>query len=326
MASSEESDSLNNVPVSEIFVKLWRSFVASEKGSSEALAPEECVKLCKTLIPTLDYLNPEANMGTHEDYSTGELELLLLPCIMAFFEDRSATTDISQRKDCIVRITLLYKFYLKIFRQLHIKLPDGKVLNEDSDDDDDDDVEHTPEYIRNKAVANFQMQRNLFEKIEAQSSYEQDSDATRRDRALNMLRYWYYRSQREIDIVRKELKLLSMGPSAVVQPASTTRAPNTEVPLFDVSASNLRIVRESLRQHVFGLGYPSAPTLTPQEWFDDKMKKEAQHSHPVQQPKKEPRPDDSDAEAEEERRQYNIRMDSWKDEHRRGEGNTYRRG
>lgn len=93
------------------------------------------------------------------------------------------------------------------------------------------------------------------------------------------------------------------------------------------------IAKNEQQKKVFGMGYPSLPTYSVDEWYDSMAKtgkfgtmeklnvqriEEVEENEIVEIPK-----DENDSE---EARQKRIAMDEWKDWHRRGEGNTYGKG
>lgn len=88
------------------------------------------------------------------------------------------------------------------------------------------------------------------------------------------------------------------------------------------------ITKTETQKKVFGLGYPSVPIYTVDEWFDQMQKKNGFGNFPTYTIDNETNSsneeeDDNDSEAQ---RQKNIQSDEWKDDHRRGWGNTYNKG
>uniref|UniRef100_A0A1I8BP96 TAP42 domain-containing protein n=1 Tax=Meloidogyne hapla TaxID=6305 RepID=A0A1I8BP96_MELHA len=87
------------------------------------------------------------------------------------------------------------------------------------------------------------------------------------------------------------------------------------------------LTRTEQQKKVFGLGYPSIPTVSVDEWFDEMQKtggfgnigsnkRQTIQSHN----------DESSDEDDETKRQSKIRMDEWKDINPRGWGNTLNKG
>lgn len=83
---------------------------------------------------------------------------------------------------------------------------------------------------------------------------------------------------------------------------------------------------------MFGLGYPSIPTYTVDEWFEE-MSKTGHFAGLSQKPKtvtitgdEEEERVESDEDESEEARQKRIRWDEFRDANPRGSGNTYNKG
>jgi immunoglobulin-binding protein 1 len=88
------------------------------------------------------------------------------------------------------------------------------------------------------------------------------------------------------------------------------------------------LTRTQQQKKVFGMGYPSIPMVSVDEWFEEMQKtggfgnlgsskRTIDHSH------NETSSDDDDYET---KRQSRIRMDEWKDINPRGWGNTLNKG
>ena len=95
------------------------------------------------------------------------------------------------------------------------------------------------------------------------------------------------------------------------------------------------IARNAQQKQVFGLGYPSIPTVTVDEWFDQMQKsggfgkasssgnKGKMDTFTINEVRKDSEDEDEEDEA---KRQAKMRMDEWKDVNPRGWGNTYNKG
>jgi len=88
------------------------------------------------------------------------------------------------------------------------------------------------------------------------------------------------------------------------------------------------LTRTEQQKKVFGLGYPSIPTVSVDEWFDE-MKKTGgfgnigSNKRQIIQSHNDEHSDEDDDET---KRQSKIRMDEWKDINPRGWGNTLNKG
>lgn len=101
------------------------------------------------------------------------------------------------------------------------------------------------------------------------------------------------------------------------------------------------ITRDAAQKAVYGAGYPSLPTMTVAEFYEERVasgifpdaSKQQDNSLQSQYNRNEAETDEKEKEEkdaledqdDETLLQRNRAMDDWKDEHRRGEGNRYNR-
>ncbi|XP_063680026.1 immunoglobulin-binding protein 1-like [Bolinopsis microptera] len=84
------------------------------------------------------------------------------------------------------------------------------------------------------------------------------------------------------------------------------------------------LVKSELQKRVFGAGYPSLPTMTLDEFYDEEMVRMAAEAERQLNEPKPVEPEDPDEETEESLGKARA-WDEWKDTHRRGEGNRHNR-
>lgn len=105
------------------------------------------------------------------------------------------------------------------------------------------------------------------------------------------------------------------------------------------------LTRDKLQKQVFGMGYPSLPSMTVEEWYDDQVASgllpspdqsrsqmaKAMNAHDpeaqrAEEEAKSAADDERGEEEEEEARRKKMEWDEWKDDHRRGWGNRKNMG
>jgi immunoglobulin-binding protein 1 len=168
-----------------------------------------------------------------------------------------------------------------------------------------------------------------------------DDESVQRDLVMKKLQLWCIKSTRNLDLLSRELQILAHRRKLVAEgktgPAEGEfKSYNQFIHLFSEPKQPLKtfvIPKADERKKVFGMGYPSAPTQTVNEWYDHMVEKGRMPgpSAPTTQTitadqKSDGEIDDDDEETEEQGRQKRISKDDYLDSHRKGWGNTYGKG
>ncbi|XP_018519981.1 immunoglobulin-binding protein 1 [Lates calcarifer] len=156
-------------------------------------------------------------------------------------------------------------------------------------------------------------------------------DEVSRDFYLLNIRRWVTVCLEEIESIDQEVEILKkmdvLKHSAAKQPAQPVRPP----------MKPFILTKDALQAQVFGAGYPSLPTMTVDDWYEQHRKHGALPDQGI--PRKVAVEDESDAkEREEEEKEKKAEQDDeesllkarnwddWKDTHRRGYGNRQNMG
>ncbi|KAM9834863.1 immunoglobulin-binding protein 1 isoform X1 [Syngnathus typhle] len=158
----------------------------------------------------------------------------------------------------------------------------------------------------------------------------QADDETSRDFYLLNVRKWVILCLDEVQSIDQEMEILkSMDQMQLgaAQPAKLSRPPMRPFIL----------TKDAMQAQVFGAGYPSLPTMTVDDWYDQHKKHGVLPDQGV--PRRGVAEDDTDAkEREEEEKEKQTendddeslmkarKWDEWKDDHRRGYGNRQNMG
>ncbi|XP_077388059.1 immunoglobulin-binding protein 1 [Festucalex cinctus] len=158
----------------------------------------------------------------------------------------------------------------------------------------------------------------------------QADDETSRDFYLLNVRKWVILCLDEVQSIDQEMQILkSMDQMQLgaAQPAKPSRPP----------MKPFILTKDAMQAQVLGAGYPSLPTMTVDDWYDQHKKHGVLPDHGV--PRRVAVDEDTDAkereEEEKERQAENDdedslmkarKWDDWKDDHRRGYGNRQNMG
>ncbi|CAK9303380.1 unnamed protein product [Gordionus sp. m RMFG-2023] len=186
---------------------------------------------------------------------------------------------------------------------------------------------NNPDNIRNEKIANYKLQQNYdlelenLEKLIKSSAYKLTEDGYNdilKNYYIKLIEKFANQSQNELNLINLEIKVIEDNKSGTIHKNETIHIPpktQSYIPLINQ--------RTKLKDKVFGKGYPSLPTMTPAEWYDDKMERECAHAtHSSHSPEPQKAPENVEEESLKQKREY----DDWKDTHRRGWGNTYNMG
>ncbi|XP_072252370.1 immunoglobulin-binding protein 1 [Leuresthes tenuis] len=159
----------------------------------------------------------------------------------------------------------------------------------------------------------------------------QADDEVSRDFYLLNVRRWITVCLEEIESIDQEVEILRnmdvLKQGAAKQPTQQGRHP----------MKPFILTRDAVQAQVFGAGYPSLPTMTVDDWYEQHTKREVLPEQGI--PKRVVVEEDTDAtDREEEEREKKVEndeeeslqkarnWDDWKDDHRRGYGNRQNMG
>ncbi|CAF1022234.1 unnamed protein product [Adineta steineri] len=149
-------------------------------------------------------------------------------------------------------------------------------------------------------------------------------DEIKRQLYTEQIKWWIKQSEEDILALKDEIKLLQFSKDPLPQNSNVQTVKSTnKLPIdgpFTLVTTKDRLYKEAIG----GAGYPSLPTMTVQEFYDDLSKTQSQQ--PVSTPKPAPLSDEYLNEIDDSTHRQNVRiMDEYKDDNPRGSGNRYNR-
>lgn len=167
------------------------------------------------------------------------------------------------------------------------------------------------------------LEENLM-KLKLARKREED-ESTLREILIVQMRLWAIKAMKHLELIGEELEILEHMEkirSGQIAECAPQKVPNKPLNTFIIA-------KTEAQKKVFGLGYPSIPSYTVDEWFDQMNK--IGHFSGMKKPvtisgqENEENPD-SDEDDSEEARQKKMKWDEFKDDNPRGSGNTYNKG
>ncbi|VDK47502.1 unnamed protein product [Anisakis simplex] len=254
---------------------------------------------------------------TVEDIPTASLQYLLLPSYLA-----TAIQNIIVEPEQRVEALDQAKIYLRDFleRLLSYEII-GFVLPWLKEDEDAEEVQTKmrskpdPAEVRTKKLQRHQQKKEMesnLEKLKAERSLNSDDDSVLRELLMTRLRLFALKAFSELEQIDEERPLAEHMMRIRSGEISHSKEAKKPVP----SKPPIIITRDALQKKVFGLGYPSIPTLTVDEWYNDMMKHGRfgdMQKGPSNQQNALENDDEDDEKTEDERRARAQQWDEYKD-------------
>lgn len=291
----------------------------------------QCEEKLKNLTKEVSARALFSSNESFEELPTSSLNYLFLPLYLA-----EVTQSIIVEPEDRLRILDHSKIYLRDFlERLKSYGIIGFSLPWISDDDQNNEEMNKarqgfdPSKQRKIKVQRFQQEKELTElvkSIESELYLNADDDSLMRELVLYRLRLGALKALNDLDRIDEERPLAKHMLDLRTGQANTL--PKRQ-PMRPAQAPFI-ITRDEAQKKVFGRGYPSLPTMTVDEWYDDMMKKGRFGTLNAGTSEVEPPSNvvnDETAEDEEEGERARLqKWDEYKDYHRRGWGNMQNKG
>uniref|UniRef100_A0A914DCH5 TAP42-like protein n=1 Tax=Acrobeloides nanus TaxID=290746 RepID=A0A914DCH5_9BILA len=335
---SADSDNVwDEEKIDEKFRFSERVIEEAEKDASSAKTQENlrtCVDKLQQLSKQIDQLALFSTNDQIEELPTNSLQYLLVPAYLAFAIE-NINSGIEKRATYLKAAQLHYRAYLErllIYDIIAFKLPWVKTDENDLDSESTSSApprREDPSMRRTGKVERLKQEKALelnLAKLKAARKREED-ESTLREILIVQMRLWAIKTMKQLDLIDDELKILEHMEK--IRSGEIQAEPTTAQKPASKSLNTFIIAKSEAQKKVFGLGYPSIPTVTVDEWFDQMQK--TGHFSGLNKPitikgqEDEEKPD-SDEDDSEEARQKKMRWDEFKDDNMRGTGNTYNKG
>lgn len=187
---------------------------------------------------------------------------------------------------------------------------------------------------------------------EARRKKETLAEEEERKYWLDSIEDWTNKAVDDLKSLQEERDILAFMAERSAGKTTTTAtavdsAPPSKKPGNPFAGRPFILTRDAIQRQVFGMGYPSLPTMTVEEWYEEQaaagllptpdqsrvqMSEAMKANDPeVRQAEEERKQAEEDVKAErdddeDEERRKKIEWDEWKDDHRRGWGNRKNMG
>ncbi|KAL0281263.1 UNVERIFIED_CONTAM: hypothetical protein PYX00_002299 [Menopon gallinae] len=339
-----------NRTLSEMFddaMDVYESINKSEEETSSSnyqMNVRKCISLCEKATNLINLAGLFSSNETIEEIPSENLKYLLLPALLGSLVLKLQSSD---RLNNLETAEIYFKDFIKRLQDYEmIKQERIPVLEEENEDAPRkqmnlDDLARE----RNEKIRKYKEQKELEKELDRLKSLMKNcDDETCRQYYLTCLKSYMNKALEEINCIRQEKPLakhlaeVREGKTYV----STEAKDHLQNKYIVKPLRPVIITRNEIQKKVFGAGYPSLPTMTVDEFYRERV---AEGIFPAQgssysktlQELSDPEVAKKEEEKEEIRKEREVecddadylnkarQMDDFKDDHRRGWGNTMNR-
>ncbi|NWV75721.1 IGBP1 protein, partial [Dasyornis broadbenti] len=320
--------------------RLWDELEASTEPSSGAPAVQDKVRQgldalqrAAAMVAQLELFSENEEL---EEIASADLKFMLLPALLGALTLKQV--DLSRRMEHLESAREHFLHFLKLCRNYGLgsfQLPLGTSSKEGAGSPPAPRDPIQPNLVamamsRTAKIERYKQKKELENKLASMSSSVESGTADEeqiREFYILQIQKWIGTSLEEIESIDQELVILRSRDAARQAPAGShgpsrpARAP----------MKPFILTRDAAQARVFGAGYPGLPTMTVDDWYEQRRRQGIvstpqrapgavdEESQKQQLEKKE---EEDDEEALQKARDW----DDWKDTHPRGYGNRHNMG
>lgn len=311
---------------------------------------KEGIKILEAATMMINDISLFSSNETIDEIATADMKYLIIPALLGSFSAQLLTDD-ENRIDQIQKSKVYFVDFLKRCDNYEISTTSIRDnLKSELLTTDTSSYRHTAftndaniklmAAERNSKIARYKEKKIITEKIKSlTNSFSQDDD-TSRSLTIANIQLWMNRALDEINMIEEEIKMIEFGEKLEKNPQEALKN-EVNKPKMKPTKPPLVITKDMIQNKVFGGGYPSQPTMTVEEWHDQRIREG------VIQPHVEPRPQkdmsnwigrsgqeelvdsnnsDDDKMDDENELKKKREFDEFKDENRKGSGNRKNMG
>ncbi|XP_066194253.1 immunoglobulin-binding protein 1-like isoform X2 [Sylvia atricapilla] len=320
--------------------RLWDELEASTELSSAAPAVQEKVRQgldalqrAAAMVAQLELFSENEEL---EEIASADMKFMLLPALLGAMTLKQV--DLSRRREHLESAREHFLHFLKLCKNYGLgsfQLPPGTSGEEEARSPSASQDPAQPNLVamamsRTAKIERYKQKKELENKLASMSSSVESRTADEdqiREFYILQIQKWISTSLEEIESIEQELVILKSRDAARQAPAGPcgpSRPARTPVKPFILT-------RNAAQARVFGAGYPGLPTMTVDDWYEQRRKQgivstpqrvPGASDEELQKQQQETKEEEDDEEALRKARDW----DDWKDTHPRGYGNRHNMG
>ncbi|NXN81366.1 IGBP1 protein, partial [Bombycilla garrulus] len=321
--------------------RLWDELEASTEPSSGAPAVQDKVRQgldalqrAAAMVAQLELFSENEEL---EEIASADLKFMLLPALLGALTLKQV--DLSRRREHLESAREHFLRFLKLCRSYGLgsfQLPAGTPGQEEAGKEARSPREPgQPNLVamamsRSAKIERYKQKKELENKLASMSSSVESGTADEaqiREFYTLQIQKWIGTSLEEIESIDQELVILRSRDAARQAPAGP-RGPSRPA---KAPMKPFILTRDAAQARVFGLGYPGLPTMTVDDWYEQRQQQgvlsapqrvPGTNDEDLQKQQQEAQEEADDEEALQKARDW----DDWKDTHPRGYGNRHNMG
>ncbi|KAB5515393.1 hypothetical protein PHYPO_G00249830 [Pangasianodon hypophthalmus] len=350
MASAEERVQTADaeappLKLSDLLDSGWKLYEELEKSNEPTNSDSVQIKIKRgikqleeatRMVSQLDLFSRNEEL---DEISTADLKFLLLPALLAALVMKQV--GVAQRLERVQMARSHFLDFLRRCKDYNISsfhMPrdaqDAEGTSSGAESDTPSPAHHAqPDLItmatqRQAKIERYKQQKQMEQKLaELRALVDGGSvdEEVMREFYLLQVRRWITLALEEIESIDQEVQILRRMPALSQAPAQKPR----RAPM-----KPFILTKDAVQARVFGAGYPSLPTMTVDDWYEQHRRRGCLPDQGIPQStvdvdaeerekeEKERKEEEDDEEALQKARDW----DNWKDTHRRGYGNRQNMG
>ncbi|NWV14699.1 IGBP1 protein, partial [Ptilonorhynchus violaceus] len=323
--------------------RLWEELEAGTEPSSGAPAVQDKVRQgldalqrATAMVAQLELFSENEEL---EEVASADLKFLLLPALLGALTLKQV--DLSRRMEHLESAREHFLRFLRLCRSYGLgsfQLPPSASGEEGAESPSGPHASPQPNLVamamsRKAKIERYKQKKELENKLASMRSFVESGTADEdqiREFYILQIQQWIGTSLEEIESIDQELVILrsrdaaKQAPAGPHGPSRPARAP----------VKPFILTRDAAQARVFGAGYPGLPTMTVDDWYEQRRRQGvvSGQSTPqrvpgagdeeLQKQQQEKKEEEDDEEALQRARNW----DDWKDTHPRGYGNRHNMG
>ncbi|XP_048728397.2 immunoglobulin-binding protein 1-like [Ostrea edulis] len=327
----------------------WETLNSTEEASSSYNVQKAIITGITSGVKAIKMVNELCLFSTNEELeevATNEMKYLLLPAFMGFFTERKAVKKMEDREGLVKESKAYYIDFLRNCDCYGVAKIDERLLNLTPDSEQKAVVSNGAQGLpgmilsREEKIKSFKEKKELDAKVKElheRVKQEHVDDEVKREYYSGLLKQWIGDAKESLESLQMEVAMLGLRNQTL------NEEPESKPKEQKKSFRPFIITKDMIQKTVFGAGYPSIPTVTIEEFYEQKVKDgtfqpPTSKGHSMQDWAKDPEKDKEAQEKEAEEKEQKIEQDDpeelqktrafddWKDDHRRGWGNRKNMG
>ncbi|CAD5115791.1 DgyrCDS4733 [Dimorphilus gyrociliatus] len=266
--------------LSEIFDIVYKNYIFCEttnESSSSVIVQKkvkESFEICEKLVAMVNSLELFSKNERLEEISTSDIKMMMLPAFMGYYRGKVTKDD---RMSVLKESQIFFIDFLKLAKLYgiaSIDLPNVGEENVSELENSKTQTENLVEMsnIRAKKIERHREKVKLKEKLnELRSAIDKPSadEEIVRDFYITQLKEWVSLSYEELDNIDRELEIFNFMKNRSASDSSEVGTKPKEQPKKPLRPFIL--TKSAVQAAVFGAGYPSLPTYTLEEFYEEQF-------------------------------------------------------